>query len=256
MSGIERLREFAKERRLRLHHCLETIRSVPETLVLKGNLSVDGIRVKMSASTSYFVVETRLVTELLFSVGAPSGMGLGVRKVDLPGSAGFDVYVSDLAYENVTAWFAKSTHVRLLQVLKLGQGDAIHVFKNGLIATWNADRELNDDLVSQVLELHRAIAVVTAANVSLDVSVLPPDLRDVTVRFQRVLESDDELRQDIREHLKPSERAELLRMVVPLLPRLNRYLDSIDAVSRPEPDAVTKLRILGELVSEIMTERA
>jgi len=125
--------------------------------------------------------------------------------------------------------------------------DALHVFHNG-ISYVGPVRDLDDALLMRVLALRRAIPAPHAPP-PLDVSMLPPELGAFAQRFEKLAEGDDERRQELRQRLSRSERAQLLRAVRPLFPELNQYLASLTG---PWPDAAITLSQLGELASEIM----
>jgi hypothetical protein len=156
------------------------------------------------------------------------------------------------ATDDVEQWLKEPTHQRLLADLVREPADTLEVFLNGAHFVCAATKEL-DALVPLLIALRQAVeSVARAPEPPLDVSMLPQELGSLVQQFEALAEGDDELRGEMRAHLTTSRKAKFLRIITPLLPALNGYLDS---VSEPWPDAAIKLGQLGEFASELLIQK-
>lgn len=253
MDGITQLRTFAKARGARVTPRILFSSNVPERLEVEARLKVDGAQVSIWASAAHFLVRVRLTTPLTFSVGAPERVCDIDRPADFPAMPGFDVYVSPTgATDDVEAWFKEASHRELVAELVRDPEDAVHVLPSGINYVCRATKALDDAFVPRLLALRRAVEPAVAAPATappLDVSMLPADLAALVQQFEDLAEGDDDRRGELQAGLTRRRRTQFLRAITPLLPALNRYLDSVRG---PLPDAAIKLGQLGELASEML----
>jgi hypothetical protein len=123
----------------------------------------------------------------------------------------------------------------------------MQVFINAVVAIVEPTRAFAE-VVRTVTSL---VDSVPRAVVSDDIDCrdeLPSDLRHLEKLFNRWAISDDEARQDRVAHSRKSQRLELRRVVEPLLPRIDEYLDSLE---EPLSPCALRLGYLAELIVEL-----
>jgi hypothetical protein len=247
MDGVELIRAFAASRGLRVRRRAILDRNFPELLVAEIKVSVDDARCGVQASAGYLGVEATVRTDLVFSVGEPDKVSYKKPRSfeAIPGIAGYSY--REEAIGEAQQWLAKQENERIIRGLLNEPGDAVHVLRAQVRFVGRA--RAIEPLLLRFVDLRRAVASASdASEQRLDVGMLPTDLAAFVRQFGRLAEGDDAQRNELCERLTPAERKIFVLAARPLLPALNRYLDTLAGTW---PDAAIKLQQLGELASEL-----
>lgn len=244
------LRTFARQAKLRVTACNHFNPNVGERARHKVTLWYRDNRVTVRAAVSLLEVEIRFEDGVLvFAVNVPDRISLLDRPLTTQVVMALFVGRADPG-SAVSQWLAEPNHSRLLNSLVLGPREAVTVYRNGVTAVFESERDL-DVLIPTLGALVGSLPRVRA---SVGVRELPQDLRPLARYFFRWSVADDELRNELLARATTAHLHALVTEVGPLLNRIDSYLASFG--TEPLPNVAVQLGQLAELVAEVRAREA
>jgi hypothetical protein len=132
----------------------------------------------------------------------------------------------------IREWLQTVEHRSLIDGFAFTTKESVQVYVNCVHAMVGPTRVLQE-VVERVLSLAESVPPAPVVEVVDCFNELPQDLRDLNKLFARWAISDDDERQERVTRSSKVQRAQLRRVVEPLLSRIDEYLDSL---AEPFPD--------------------
>jgi hypothetical protein len=244
------LREFARTNRLRVTRCNTHNPNLGEPSLLQVRFSQSGRRVCLRAATSLLELEFRCADRAFgFGINRPDKICLlNIAVPSLQRLTPWPLFVGDLSdAPALRDWLTAGDHRSLIERFACSERESVQVFLNGVVAVVEPTRAFADvarAVISLADSLPRA-----AASPEIDCQdQLPADLLHLERLFSRWAISDDEERHGQVGRSRKAARAQLRRVVEPLLSRIDEYLDSLE---EPLSPCALRLGYLAELVAEL-----
>lgn len=244
------LREFARANRLRVTVCNHYSANLGEPALLQARLSLRGRRVTLRAGVSLLQLELRgLDLEFGFAINRPDQISLFNRAAPaLQGFTPWPVFVSGSADSRpIRDWLEADEHRGLIEGFAFTRRESVHVHGNSVDAVVEATRVFHE-VAERIISLAESVPPAQVAKAINCENELPEDLRHLANLFASWAISDDDERQARVARSRKAQRAQLRRVVEPLLSRIDEYLDSL---AEPLPICALRLGYLAELVAEI-----
>ena len=249
------LREFARTHRLRVTRCNHHNPNLAEPESFQVRFSQSGRRVTLRAAVSLLELEVRCpALEFGFAINHPDKVSLfDIAVPSLQSVTRWPLYVRDSSdAPALTDWLLEPEHRSLIERFGFRERESLQVYINAVVAVVEPTRAFSD-VASTVISLADAVPQVAVGH-DLDCQdELPGDLRHLETLFSRWAISDDEARQERVARSRGTERAEVRRVVQPLLSRIDDYLDSLE---EPLSPCALRLGDLAQLVAELRTADA
>ena len=155
----------------------------------------------------------------------------------------------------ISDWLGDAANTSLVDKLDMASRESLDICENALIFAGNAKRdwpgtlEILVALADSLPRISRPAGVQFVDGVPFDSAKLPADLRHLAGQIERWAVGDDSARSDRLRQASAAQRSALLEVAVPLLPRINDYLESFGET--PLPDEAVHLSRLAEAASEL-----
>lgn len=244
------LREFARTNRLRVTRCNIHNPNVGEPALLQVRFSQSGRRVSLRAAASLLELEFRCPDRQFgFAINRPDRICLfNIAVPSLQDLTPWPIFVGDSSdAPALREWLAVSEHRSLVEGFGFRERESAQVFINAIVAVVEPNRAFGD-VARTVIALADSVPPAAASHDIDCQNQLPPDLRHLENLFSRWAISDDEERQERISRSRKTARAQLRRVVEPLLSRIDEYLDSLE---EPRSPCALRLGYLAELVAEL-----
>lgn len=218
-----------------------------------------GYRVTVSSADSKIEIEVKgFGTQVSFSVNDVDRVCLLNRPLGMPvvGLA-CPVFVGATSSGEVGTWLRQPENVSLVSELNLKAGESLQVYRNAVVLIGRAERASRDAVLSlcRLAERLRDREVSGFVDgLAFSPKALPRDLRHLEDLIRRFATGDDVFRDELLASASPEELEELRTRVDPLLPAINKFLDSFGG--RALSTEATLLARLAEAVDELRRRKA
>ncbi|UPT66930.1 MAG: hypothetical protein M0D57_21295 [Sphingobacteriales bacterium JAD_PAG50586_3] len=206
-------------------------------------------RFKIWFFTSSLTLEIPLTTSLLFSINIPDKVCFADKKLKEINGIG-KIYTDNSKNEQII------NCVELLKdelkSLDLDNTEGLTVYRNSLHLVLKHNRQLLSEI-----EVCKKIKTIIEVNFpdkinGTDYSDLPTDLRQILLKFENLINSNDFERDEIIERLTTIQRKDLIKVIESKLKAIDLFLDTFD--NKPLTEGAIGLQCLAELTIQLTND--
>jgi len=243
----------------RVDSCQDFNPNVGEWARQQVRTRLGGYRVTVSAADSKVAIEVKGFDTLVsFSVNDVDRVCLLNKPLGVPvAGLACPVFVAASSSGETGTWLQATENLSLLSELRLQAGESLQVYRNAVVLVGWPERASRDAVLSLCKladRLRNRDVSGLVDGLSFSREALPRDLRHLEDLIRRFATGDDTTREELLENASAEEREELRSRVCPLLPTIDKFLDSFGR--RPLSNEATLVARLAEAVDELRSREA
>jgi hypothetical protein len=221
-----------------------------------------GYQTRLGAGRAVSIDVRGFESSVAFSLGARDSVNLvDEARTPPPLLAGTPLFVNPRVPSTALEWLADEANARSVAALECSRREPLHVWYAVVMAAVRPGRASAVVLsrVADIADRLKASRPQPAPGrivdgLSLNVDLIPEDLRHLAPLIEAWSVGDDARRQELIEKARPEERDRLIDAVSPLLDRIDAYLDFFPPNAVPEEAAL--IARLAEAAAEIGGQRS
>jgi hypothetical protein len=215
------LRGLAREKRARIRNLKLRIPGVDGMFDQEVRFSHDGVRLQVATNGRVFLVQTRVSSAILFSLGEPAAWMYLTTPIGYVGNA--RVFAGD---DPPRAWLSDEIQRELLEQLQLTRGEQLLVVRNeASMILRSRDRHDLLDRVNGFLRIVDRLPLDEPADAP-DFAALPSELEPLKAMIVRWGYADDDERAERIALASRTDLVGLSRACDHYWPAINRFLDA------------------------------
>jgi len=210
-----------------------------------------GFKMRINEHGKLFGIDINVNTSLALAINNPNRV-MFYDTPFVPENSHYTIYLSDddestPAHVFFTGCYA-ALHAILLKI-GLQANESVFIYANKFCMALRADRDLIP-VLDDITGLIAAFPVIFKKEVKqkIEPENIPDNLQPLLPWLKKFAISDDAERQELSEKTGKKKKLELMKAVAPLMPEINRFLDSFK--KEPMPEEAMLIGNLAELVSE------